>query len=64
MIRRGGEGQGTTSDADSEAELGLRYYNGEDVTKDQAEAVKWWRKAAEQNPPDAQYNLGVCYAKG
>jgi TPR repeat protein len=34
------------------------------VAKDEAEAVKWYRKAAEQNDDDAQYNLGVCYAKG
>jgi localization factor PodJL len=26
--------------------------------------VEWYRKAAEQNDNDAQYNLGVCYAKG
>jgi TPR repeat protein len=26
--------------------------------------VKWFRKAAEQNVADAQYNLGVCYAIG
>src|SRR4030095_4468057 len=29
-----------------------------------AEAVKWYRNAAEQNVADAQYNLGVCYANG
>ena len=28
------------------------------------EAVKWWRKAAEQNDADAQSDLAVCYAKG
>ncbi len=28
------------------------------------EAVKWWRKAAEQNYAPAQYNLGICYFKG
>jgi S1-C subfamily serine protease len=26
--------------------------------------VKWFRKAAEQNEAEAQYNLGVCYANG
>jgi Sel1 repeat len=26
--------------------------------------VKWFRKAAEQNLADAQYNLGVCYDSG
>lgn len=28
------------------------------------EAVKWYRKAAEQNYAAAQYNLGVCYSNG
>jgi uncharacterized protein len=26
--------------------------------------VQWFRKAAEQNAADAQYNLGVCYDSG
>ena len=26
--------------------------------------MKWYRKAAEQNLANAQYNLGVCYAHG
>ena len=51
-------------DAESEVELGLRYTNGEGVAKDQVEAVKWYRKAAEQNYPRGQYNLGVGYYKG
>jgi hypothetical protein len=28
------------------------------------EAVKWFRKAAEQNDPDAQFSLGAVYASG
>ena len=28
------------------------------------EAVKWYRKAAEQDHAQAQVNLGVCYANG
>src|SRR5207247_4637589 len=51
-------------DAESEVELGLRYEQGEGVAKDQVEAVKWYRKAAEQNFALAQYNLGVFYQKG
>ncbi len=34
------------------------------MTKDYVEAVKWYRKAAEQNHAVAQVNLGVCYANG
>src|SRR5438093_945188 len=51
-------------DAESEVELGLRYDKGEGVAKDQAEAVKWHRKAAEQNYAEAQNSLGVCYEEG
>jgi hypothetical protein len=44
--------------------LGGCYEKGQGVAKDETEAVKWYRKAAEQNDPDAQYNLGLCYTKG
>ncbi len=40
------------------------YADGQGVAKDEVEAVKWYRKAAEQNDAQAQYNLGVCYADG
>ena len=42
---------------------GLCYDKGRGVAKDQAEAVKWYRKAAEQNDAEAQYNLAVCYER-
>ena|SRR5947207_9050579 len=51
-------------DAESEVELGLRYDKGEGVAKDQVEAAKWFRKAAEQNLAAAQLNLGLSYVKG
>src|SRR6266567_2774441 len=44
--------------------LGVCYANGQGVTEDDAESVKWFRKAAEQNLADVQYNLGVCYDSG
>ena len=34
------------------------------VAQDYAEAVKWWRKAAEQGYVLAQLNLGTSYAEG
>ena len=34
------------------------------MAKDASEAVKWFRKAAEQGSAKAQCNLGVCYANG
>jgi uncharacterized protein len=32
--------------------------------QDNAEAVTWYRKAAEQGKPEAQFNLGLAYGKG
>ena len=40
------------------------HYNGEGVTKDSAEAVKWYRKAAEQGNADGQNLLGLSYYSG
>ena len=40
------------------------YEHGHGVAKDEVEAVKWYRKAAEQNQAEAQYNLGGCYSDG
>ncbi len=37
---------------------------GQGVATNYVEAVKWFRKAAEQNYAQAQCNLGVCYAMG
>src|SRR6266487_6496664 len=51
-------------DADSQVELGLRYLDGKDVPKNQVEAVKWFRKAAEQNYARGQNGLGVSYGEG
>ena len=51
-------------DASAQDALGYCYENGLGVTKDLAEAVKWFRKAAEQNDAGALINLGVCYQNG
>ena len=36
----------------------------EGVLEDDAEAVRWYRMAAEQGLAEAQYNLGYRYANG
>jgi S1-C subfamily serine protease len=51
-------------DAESEYRLGLCYFKGRGVTKDEAVAFRWSRKAAEQNYAPAQNNLGAAYATG
>jgi TPR repeat protein len=48
----------------AQSNLGVMYNNGEGVLQDHAEAVKWYRLAAEQGNAKAQYNLGVMYENG
>ena len=38
--------------------------NAQGVPKDEAEAVRWYRKAAEQGLAHAQNNLGSLYVYG
>ena len=40
------------------------YYGRNGKTQDYAEAVKWWRKAADQGDAEAQLSLGICYKNG
>ena len=44
--------------------LGECYLNGWWVSRLNANAVQWLRKAAQQSHMEAQYHLGVCYAEG
>lgn len=44
--------------------LGIRYYNGQDVTQSYDKALQWLRKAAEQGHVKAQSHLADMYAKG
>src|SRR3546814_1867103 len=37
---------------------------GEGVSRDPAEAARWWRAAADQGLSQAQFNLGVLYEQG
>jgi TPR repeat protein len=50
--------------ADAQYYMGLYYERGYSVQKDFAEAIKWYRKAAEQGHTEAQFRLGVCYYIG
>ena len=51
-------------DAYAQNNLGFMYDNGRGVPENDAEAVKWFKKAAAQGRADAQYNLGVMYDNG
>jgi TPR repeat protein len=55
---------GRAGDATAQCVIGYCYAAGQGVRQHWAEALKWYRAAAEQGHPNAQYNLGTCYAKG
>jgi TPR repeat protein len=50
--------------ASAQYNLGVMYANGVGVPENDAEAVKWFRKAADQGDAEGQYNLGVMYDFG
>ena len=51
-------------DAVSQAELGLRFAEGDGVEQEFGQAFHWWTLAANQGDALAQRNLGVMYAQG
>ena len=52
-------------DAGAQYDLGYRYYFGKEfVSQDYAEALKWFRKAAEQDYGKAQFSLGFLHEHG
>lgn len=51
-------------DAQAQTDLGLHYQFGIFVPKDCAQALFWFRKAAEQSWPGAQMALGIQYQGG
>lgn len=52
-------------DAQSQYELGRIFARGNlGVVKDAVEAVKWYRRAAEQHHPVAQFSRGVSNDNG
>ena len=48
-------------DAATQCYQGWCYWNGKGVDQDREEAVKWWRKAADQDDVNAQIALGDFY---
>ena len=50
--------------ADAQYNLAVMYANGQGVPQDYAEAVRWFRLAAERGAANAQYALGLMYERG
>jgi TPR repeat protein len=40
------------------------YEQGQGVTKDYRQAMKWYMQAAAQNRPEAEYKVGTLYEHG
>ena len=59
LIRQADEGN-----VQAQCELGNIFYNGEGVRRNSCEALRWFRKAAEQGYDKAQNILGALYANG
>ncbi|MCD8373140.1 MAG: leucine-rich repeat protein [Clostridia bacterium] len=51
-------------DASGMFNIGVCYFNGCGVSKDEAIAVEWFLKAAEKGDKKAYYSLGECYSQG
>jgi len=51
-------------DADAQWQMGVRYHNGEDVPRDDVQAMQWFLRAAEQGHVIAQATLGAYYWAG
>lgn len=51
-------------DLEAQFQVGLLFEKGEQVSRDYAEAEKWYRKAAEQGHPDAMLYLAMLYFNG
>ena len=50
--------------ASAQYNLGVIYYKGEGVQKDNAKAVEWFKLAANQGHPRSKYNLEAMYSNG
>ena len=53
-----------TGNMEAQLQLGLAYDFGIGVKKNPSEALKWYRRSADQGYSEAQYNLGLSYELG
>jgi len=53
-----------SGDAVAQYNLGVMYFNGQDVAQSDVQAAAWFRKAADRGNAKAQYKLGLMCANG
>lgn len=51
-------------DADAQYSLATMFDEGQGVSQDDAKAIEWYTKAANQEYAPAQFNLAIMYANG
>src|ERR1700693_4083418 len=56
--------QAFAGDVNAQVQLGVNYLTGDGVAKDDAEALTWFRKAADQDNPVAERYMAEMYFKG
>lgn len=56
--------QAENGDAEAQNYIGLIYYLGLGQRRNDAEALKWFERAAEQGHPSAQRNAGIMHQNG
>lgn len=54
----------TQGDAEAQLQLGMRYATGDGVAQSEAEAAKWFARAAKQGLAEAQYQYGLALLEG
>lgn len=55
---------GADQDAQTQFDLGTEYLPGNGIISDEAEAARWYQKAADRNHIEAQFWLGIMYHMG
>lgn len=53
-----------SGDVKAQVDLGMAYATGDGVSADDAEAAKWFRRAAEKGDPAGEYALSEMYLTG
>ncbi len=51
-------------DIEAQIKIGFKYENGEDIEQNIEEALKWYKKAADQGSSNAKVNIGNLYRNG